>query len=95
MSNIEITGIQSNLIEELDDADLMAVVGGIVNTGTLLSNVGGIATGPGNDSQPTSSTVVFLGDTVAGLGTLISDNVAGFAEGALQGVNATVTGVTG
>ncbi|MEG4392453.1 hypothetical protein [Microcoleus sp. BROC3] len=90
MSNIEIAGIQSNLIEELDDADLMAVVGG-----SLLSNVGGIATGPGNDSQPTSSTVVFLGNTVAGLGTLISDNVAGFAEGALQGVNATVTGITG
>ncbi|MGI2904409.1 solute carrier family 23 protein [Tolypothrix sp. VBCCA 56010] len=52
MSNSKMAGIQSNLFEELDDADLMAVVGG-----SVLSNVGDTVTKPGNDSQPTSSAI--------------------------------------
>lgn len=90
MSNIEIAGFQSNLIEELDDADLMAVVGG-----SLLSDVGGIATGPGNESRPTSSAIALLGDIAGDAAGYINGPLTGFSEGALQGLNATVTGVTG
>lgn len=90
MSKIEIAGFQSNLVEELDDADLVAVVGG-----SLLSDVGGTVTKPGNDSHPTSSGVVLVGNTVSSVGGYISGSVAGFSEGVLQGVNRTVTGVTG
>lgn len=89
MSNIKIAGFQSNLFEELNDADLEAVIGG-----NVLSDVGGTVTGPGNESHPTSSLVVL----VAGIGGAVSDylgtNGAGYIEGTLQGVNGTVTGVT-
>lgn len=67
MSNSKMAGINSNLFEELDDADLMAVTGG-GGGGSLLSNVGGAVTKPGNESHPTSSTVVFLGDTAIRFG---------------------------
>ncbi len=90
MSKIEIAGIQSNLFEELDDADLMAVVGG-----SLLSDVGGTVTGPGNESRPTSSAIALLGDIAGDAAGYINGPLTGFSEGALQGLNATVTGVTG
>ena len=85
MSKIEIAGIQSNLSEELDDADLMAVVGG-----GLVDNVTGTVANSGNNSTPTSSGIKLVGDTVSAAGGYISNNGAGFAENVLQGTNKTL-----
>ena len=87
MSNIEIAGFQSNLFEELDDADLMAVTGGIV--GGLASNLTGAISDSGNKGTPTSAGIEYLGKTVSGAGELVSGNVGTFGEVLLQGVNKT------
>ncbi|MEG4939774.1 hypothetical protein [Microcoleus sp. F4-D5] len=90
MSNIQIAGFQSNLIEELDDADLMAVVGGGI-VGDLASNLTGAISDSGNQGTPTSATIQFAGNTVSGAGQLVSGNVGTFGEVLLQGVNGTAT----
>ena|SRR6476620_7855270 len=96
MSNIEIAGFQSNLIEELDDTDLMAVVGG---SGSDL--VGGLVTGVadannaiGNGGRPTSGALTLLGTTLVNTGLYVLTVTSG-VEGGLQAVNGTVSGVAG
>lgn len=100
MSNIEIAAFQSNLIEELDDAelddaDLMAVVGG---SGSGL--VSGLATGVsdannaiGNGGRPTSGLLTLVGNGLVDAGNYVL-TVTGGVEGGLQAVNATVTETT-
>lgn len=97
MSNIKIAGFQSNLFEELNDADLMAVVGGggtdIV--GGLASNLTGTVAGAGNAGTPTSTLVgEVIGGTVTTtgntLGGYITNNGAVFTEQLLQGTNGTL-----
>jgi hypothetical protein len=94
MSNIKTAGFQSNLFEELNDADLVAVTGGGLLDGTL-SNLGGTLTGPGNDSRPTSSAIALLGDITGDASGYINGPLTGFTEGTLQRANTTLLGVTG
>ena len=56
MSNFEIAGFQSNLIEELDDADFMAVVCGDI-VGGLATGVAEANNGIGNGGTPTTGLV--------------------------------------
>ena len=93
MSNIKIAGFQSNLFEELDDADLMAVVGGGV-TDTLLNGVASANEAIGNGGRPTSGALTLVGNTAIAGGQYVN-TVAGGVEGGLQAVNGTVSGVAG
>ncbi|MBE9227688.1 hypothetical protein IQ264_19870 [Phormidium sp. LEGE 05292] len=97
MSNIEIAAFQSNLIEEwddaeLDDADLMAVVGGSGGVASeLVTGVANVNNGIGNGGKPTTSLLTLGGNTLVGAGNYVL-TVAGGAEQGLQALNATVSG---
>lgn len=93
MSNIKIAGFQSNLFEELDDADLVAVTGGGV-VDTLVGGVAAANEGIGNGGRPTTGALNLVGDTLIASGNYVK-TVAGGAESGLQAVNGTVSGVAG
>ncbi|MEG4810394.1 hypothetical protein QUA82_22040 [Microcoleus sp. F8-D3] len=89
MSNIEIAGFQSNLIEELDDADLMAVTGGGLLDG-LLGTVTGANNAIGNGGTPTTGAVGLVSNTLRGAADYTAKVNSGL-EGGLQAVNGGLT----
>ena len=89
MSNIKMAGFQSNLFEELDDADLVAVTGGGV-VGTAVNGVTSANNAIGNGGRPTSGALDLTFGTV-GNAAEYGKQVSGGAEGGLQAVNATLT----
>jgi len=93
MSNIEIAGFQSNLIEELDDADLMAVTGGGLVDG-LVTGAADANNAIGNGGRPTTGALTLVGTTLLNTGLYVL-TVTGGLEGGLQAVNGTVSGVAG
>ncbi|MBW4627831.1 MAG: hypothetical protein KME49_20575 [Brasilonema octagenarum HA4186-MV1] len=90
MSNLKIAGFQSNLVEELDDADLMSVVGGNL-VGGLVTGVADANNAIGNGGRPTTGAVGLVANTLIGTGQYLN-TVNGGLEGGLQAVNGTVAG---
>jgi broad specificity phosphatase PhoE len=89
MSNIKMAGFQSNLFEELDDADLVAVTGG----GTLdilLGTATGANNAIGNGGRPTTGAVTLVSNTLRG-GADYIDQVNGGLEGGFQVINGGLT----
>lgn len=93
MSNIRIAGFQSNLFEELNDADLVAVTGGGL-VGTVVGGVADANEGIGNGGRPTTGALTLAGTTLINTGVYVL-TVAGGVESGLQAVNGTVSGVAG
>ncbi|WP_341530018.1 hypothetical protein WKK05_12355 [Nostoc sp. UHCC 0302] len=93
MHKIKTADFQSSLIEELDDADLMAIVGGGLVDG-LVTGVADANNAIGNGGRPTSGALTLVGTTLINTGVYVL-TVTGGVEGGLQAVNATVTGVAG
>ncbi|MBD2605900.1 hypothetical protein H6G81_15575 [Scytonema hofmannii FACHB-248] len=91
MSNIKIAGFQSNLFEELNDADLVAVTGGGL-LGGLLGTVTDFNNTVGNGGRPTTGTVGVV-TTTLGATTTDLNNINGGLEGGFQVLNAGVTGL--
>ncbi|MDZ7962468.1 MAG: hypothetical protein RMY34_32145 [Aulosira sp. DedQUE10] len=87
------TDLEANFIEELDDADLIAIVGGGI-TDTLLNGVASANNGIGNGGTPTTGAVHLVGNTLTGSGDYVN-GVGNGLELGLQAVNGTVTGVAG
>ncbi len=92
MSNIKMAGFQSNLFEELDDADLVAVTGGTSTVGTLVGTVTSANNAIGNGGRPTTGAVGLGVDTLRGAADYL-ENVNGGLEGGLQAVNGGLTGL--
>ena len=93
MSNIKMAGIQSNLFQELDDTDLVAVTGGgIVDalTGTVTDTNSAL----GNGAQPTSGAVILLGTTAVNAGNYLIQVGTG-AESGLQALNGGLANTVG
>ncbi|MBD2771263.1 hypothetical protein [Iningainema tapete] len=85
MSNTKIAGFQSNLFEELDDADLQTVRGGQL-VGDLLGTVTSTNSALGNGGRPTSGGALLVGTTLVNTGLYVIQVSQG-AESGLQAVN--------
>ena len=73
MSNIKMAGFQSNLFEELNDADLVAVTGG-TGGGTVDAATGTVTatnSALGNGAQPTSGGIKLVGGILVDTGNYL------------------------
>ncbi|MFE1745002.1 hypothetical protein [Coleofasciculus sp. H7-2] len=85
MSNIKTAGFQSNLFEELNDADSAAVTGGGI-VGDAVGTVTDTNSALGNGGRPTSGAVILLGTTAVNAGNYLI-KVGNGAESGLQALN--------
>ncbi len=94
MSNIKMAGFQSNLFEELDDADLVAVTGGTSTVDALTGTVTGTNSALGNGAQPTSGAVILAGTTLVNAGNYLI-KVGNGTESGLQAANGGLANTVG
>ncbi len=88
MSNIKMAAFQSNLFEELDDADLVAVTGG-TGGGTVDAAIGTVTdtnSALGNGARPTSGAVILGGQTLVNAGNYLIQ-VGNGTESGVQAAN--------
>lgn len=86
MSNIKMAAFQSNLFEELDDADLVAVTGGTSTLDAATGTVTGTNSALGNGAQPTSGGVKLVGGILVDTGNYLIQ-VGNGTESGLQAAN--------
>jgi hypothetical protein len=93
MSNIKMAAFQSNLFEELDDADLVAVTGG-GTVGNATGTVTDTNSALGNGAQPTSGAVILAGTTLVNAGNYLL-KVGNGTESGLVAANGGVANTVG